>query len=242
MSLSSYNPHDRYRRRSAQRAMSAAFVIGIIALLIGFGFWIGKQFGVQENANLNMRIKLLEAESLDLENTLTETRVEAQTANLRYKQLQESYKDIISEGPMEELIMMLKTQIEEGMDPQRLAFVIRSARPPSNCSDPETRRFVVSTPAYQGADSTISIADGQLRIKGSGISARNKNGKPEAWYDPAKRIKITFSPTAQGVSEEKSAVMPLKHSMVIGNREYRFTISEGARSFAKVTFDSCDYP
>ena len=29
---------------------------------------------------------------------------------------------------------------------------------------------------------------------------------------------------------------------VVGNREYRFTIERGARSFAKVIYDSCAYP
>jgi hypothetical protein len=36
--------------------------------------------------------------------------------------------------------------------------------------------------------------------------------------------------------------MPLQHSMVVQNREYRFTIDAGAKSFARITFDSCDYP
>ena len=43
-------------------------------------------------------------------------------------------------------------------------------------------------------------------------------------------------------TDNKAGIMPLHHSVVSGNREYRFTIEEGARSFAKVTFDSCDYP
>ncbi len=241
MSLSSYNPHDRYRNRTVNRMLSFSVVLLILGLLVGFGFWIGKQYGIQENENFQMKVITLSAENQELQGSLTEMRTEAQTANMRFKQLQETYADIISQGPMEELITMLKTQLEKGMNPQRLAFVIRSARPPSNCSDPETRRFVVSTPAYQGADSTITIADGQINIKGSGLSARSKSGKPEAWYDPAKRVNIIFTP-ALGEVEKKIGIMELQHSMVIGSREYRFTISKGARSFAKVTFDSCDYP
>jgi hypothetical protein len=30
--------------------------------------------------------------------------------------------------------------------------------------------------------------------------------------------------------------------MIAAGREYRFTLSEGEKSFIKVTFDSCDYP
>jgi len=241
MSLSAYNPHERYRKRKTHRFVSFMIGLSFIACLLGLGFWIGKNYGLRENTNFHLKAKTLEAENEELQNRLIEMRVEAQTANMRYEQLQESYADIISEGPLQELTTLLRAQLESGMDPQRLAFVIRSANPPSNCSDPETRRFVVSTPTYQGAESAVQIADGELTIKAKGISVRNKNGKPEAWYDPTKPVEIQFI-HADGKTETKKGVMDLQHSTVIGEREYRFTIAEGARSFAKVTFDSCDYP
>lgn len=142
---------------------------------------------------------------------------------------------------MEELIELMHKQLDEGMDPKRLAFFIRSARPPHNCSEPETEHFVIATPAYVGPESSVRVADGAIVIKGAGASAKNAEGAAEVWYDPSKAIAVEFV-LFGGKTEQRKGVMPLYHSVVAGGREYRFTIEEGARSFAKVTYDSCDYP
>ncbi|MCF8496768.1 MAG: hypothetical protein K9G62_08930, partial [Alphaproteobacteria bacterium] len=156
------------------------------------------------------------------------------------EQFQETYRRVIPEGPMQSLVDLVRKQLDEGMDPARLTFAIRSARPPQNCSDPESKRLVISTPAYKGPPSQIGIAEGAIVITGAGVSATNSTGAPEAWYDPSRKVSISF--TAGGKTETETGVMPLRHSVVAGGREYRLTIEEGARSFAKVTFDSCDYP
>ncbi|MCC6597331.1 MAG: hypothetical protein IT559_00890 [Alphaproteobacteria bacterium] len=237
----SYNLHDRYRRRSNERMMAFIVVLTILFLSFGFGFWIGGQTAEQQNRSLKANFDNLKLEKDKLQTMATELRAEAQTARARYEQLQSTYAEILPEGPMQELVLILKQQLDEGRDPSRLSFLIRSARPPRNCSEPETKRFIVSTPAYQGQHSEITIADGALVIKGTGASAVNASGNPEAWYDPSKKVTIEF--TGQGgIKEVKEGIMPITHSLVVENREYRVSISEGARSFAKVSFDSCDYP
>lgn len=237
----SYNLNDRYRRRSHERMVAFIVVLAILFLSFGLGFWIGGQVGEQQNKSLKAQVEELRMEKDKLQATATELRAEAQTALTRYEQLQNTYEEVLPDGPMRELVLILKQQLDEGGDPARLSFLIRSARPPRNCTEPETKRFVVSTPAYQGPDSEITIADGALVIRGSGASAVNASGSAEAWYDPSKKVKIEF--TGQGgVKEVKEGIMPINHSIVVGNREYRVSVSEGARSFAKVSFDSCDYP
>jgi hypothetical protein len=141
---------------------------------------------------------------------------------------------------MQDLTRLVKEQIDQGMAPERLSFVIKSARPPTDCTDPETKRFVVSTPSYTGPASSASVADGAVIIKAKGASASNKAGQPEAWFDPAQNVEVTF--TSVNGNEVKKGMFPIRHSVVAGNREYRFTVEEGAKSFAKVTFDSCAYP
>lgn len=241
MRVSSYNPQNRYRKRSSERMVAFLVVFGILVLAFGFGFWVGKQKVGQGERSLKRQLETVLDERETLQDTVTELRVEAQTATTRYDQLQATYEEILPEGPLRDLTALLKQQLDEGRSAERLAFLIRSARPPRNCTEPETKRFVVSSPAYDGPKSKISLANGALEISGSGQSAVNSNGQPEAWYDPSKRLKIEFA--AKGEKPfVKSGVLPLRHSIVVENREYRISIAEGARSFAKATFDSCDYP
>jgi hypothetical protein len=221
----------------------AAFlvVLGILGLAFGAGFWLGNQNAGQQERILQRRVESLLDEQEVLQDSVTELRVEAQTAVSRYEQLQETYKEVLPEGPMQELVALVKQQLDDGRSAERLAFLIRSARPPKNCSEPETKRFVVLTPAYDGPGGQISIADGALIVKASGQSAVDAQGRPEAWYDPSKKVKVEFS-GRERTAETKGGIMPLRHSVIVEDREYRFTIAAGARSFAKVTFDSCDYP
>jgi hypothetical protein len=241
MRMSSYSLQDRYRKRSNERLAGLAVVMGILFLSFGTGFWIGQIASRQSVSFLKSENVRLTQERDELQNSITGLRAETQTALARYSQLQKTYEEVLPEGPLRDLTQMLKTQLDEGRDPERLAFLIRSARPPKNCTEPEIKRFVATTPAYSGPESAIALADGALIIKGSGISAMNASGKPEAWFDPSQKVTLTFTGEG-GVAEEKVGILPMNHSVVVANREYRLTISEGARSFIKVTFDSCDYP
>jgi hypothetical protein len=243
MKLKSYNPYDRYRQRSMERVSAAFMVVFVMMLAAGIGFWIGRQTDVQRTQYLQGQIKESQLTREELQTQVTELRAEAQTATMRLEQLQKTYEETIPAGPMQDLLVLVRKQLEEGMDPQRLAFLIRSARPPRNCTEPETRRFVIATPANTGPASSVEIAEGGIVITGTGISARNDKNDPEAWYDPSKNIALEFNIAgAESIVEKKAGIMPLRHSIVSGAREYRFSIEEGARSFAKVTFDSCDYP
>lgn len=239
MTLGSYNPSARYKERSMQKVTNAISMVIVIILSASVGFWMGKQFGVEKLGSLEKQVDQIISERNTLQQNVTELRAEAQTANTRYEQIKAEYNAQIPEGPMQDLTRLVREQINQGMDPSRLAFFIKSARPPTGCTDPETKRFVVSTPNYSGPDSTVSVADAAIIITGKGTSA-TKDGKAEAWYDPAQMVEITFS--ANGQKEVKKSNLPIRHSVIAGGREYRFTIEEGSKSFAKVVFDSCAYP
>jgi hypothetical protein len=240
MTLRSYNPHTRYKERAAQRfaALMGYAALTLISILIGF--WLGKQYGATELITLKDEIVSIKQERDLLQSNATELSAAAQTANMRFEQLQEEVESIIPKGPMQNIATLVRDQLKKGTDPERLAFVIRSARPPTGCVDPQNKRFVVSTPAYNGPASAALIADGLISITGTGSSARNEKKQPEAWYDPAKRVKITFKYGDK--IETKAGTLPMRYSIVAEDREYRFSIEAGARSFAKVVYDSCAYP
>lgn len=238
--LNSYNPTTRYKNRAMQKMTNAASMIIVIGLSASVGFWMGKQYGVENVMALKEQVTQLTGERNVLQQNVTELRAEAQTANTRYEQIRAEYNAQIPEGPMQDLTKLVREQLGQGMAPERLAFVIKSARPPTGCTEPETKRFVVSTPSYSGPASSVSVADGAVIINGKGTSASNKEGRAEAWFDPAQPIAISFA--ANGQVDNKNSTLPIRHSVVVGNREYRFTIEEGAKSFAKVVFDSCAYP
>ena len=74
-----------------------------------------------------------------------------------------------------------------------------------------------------------------------GQSATSASGQPEGWYDPAKPVVLKFSHLG-GESSEVTGMLPLHHSMLVGDSEYRFTATAGDRGFINVTADRCKFP
>ncbi len=220
-----------------------SFALFLLLLVGGFfaGLWVGRQGASQNVTALRDQVQVLDGQRAELEEALMQTHAGAKTAILRFEQLQDSVEEAIPAGPMEDLVALLHRQIKDGADPKRLAFVIQSSRPPQNCAAPQSRRFVISTPAYKGVQSTVEVGEGLVRIQGAGVSAQSQKGLPEAWYDPTKKVSIDFT-LSDGRIETRRGVLPIHNSIVLNDREYRFTVEAGAKSFARVTFDSCDYP
>ncbi len=240
MRVSSYNPRDRYKRKNSEQMLAFGVVLFVLLLAFGLGFLLGASGQDQSSLATARQNEELLNQREELQDQVTALSAEIQTLQTRIEQQQESFDETLPEGPLRELVPLLKDQLDEGRDPERLAFLLRSARAPRNCSEPQAKRFVVSTPAYDGPVSEVSLEDGALMITGRGRSAINLEGLPEAWYDPSKSVEITFT-TPEG-THTKKGTLPLRHSVVVNGREYRLSISDGAQSFAKVDYDSCDYP
>lgn len=241
MSLSPYNPNERYKKRAVSRFMALMMWFVLFTGVFYAGHLAGRENSHKVIMSLEMEKDNLFNENQTLTAQNTTLRSEVQTSKIRFEELQASFQEVLPDGPMRDLMVLVRRRLEGGTAPERLAFVINSARPPQNCADAQTRRFVVSTPDYDGADSFVSLENGLIRIQGQGASALNADGKTEAWFDQGKPVTIEFIVTGQEPTTKKGT-LPIRHSLIAEGREYRFTIDTGARSFARVSFDSCDYP
>lgn len=239
--MSLYDPGSRYRRRAAERKRKMISMLIFLALLSGFFYWLGGQVVRSSEAAYKQQAIKLQDEKKALEERMTALDANLQTLKMEYDKLQNRYQAEVPTGPLKELADLARKQLEDGIAKDRLEFVIRSAQPPRNCTEPETKRFVTRTPFYSGPDSFVSFVNKTVTITASGEPAVNSSGDPESWYDPGKPVKVSFTRVG-GKEVVKEGLLPIHHSMVIGDKEHRFTIAKGQRSFIDVTSDSCDYP
>ncbi len=241
MSIYSYDPNARYRQRASKRMTNILSFIFLFAFIFGAGYWVGEMRSRQNIYILQQDKQALNEDLKNIQNVITDLRAEAQTANVRLEQMRANYDELTSDGPMKDLLESVRQQLDKGITSERLSSVISMARPPQNCSDAETKRFVVKTPMYNGPDSVATVSGGAVIINASGVPAQNNQGQKEAWFDPGQAVEVRFSPRG-GEEVVKSGVLPIYHSTVVKDKEFRFTVTEGAKSFAKVTYDFCDYP
>jgi|TARA_B100001971_G_C18164891_1_gene523586 hypothetical protein len=239
--MSLYDPSSRYRRRAAERKRKTTTFVVFLMLFAMFFYWLGGQVVRSSEVAYKQRAMELKEEKATLEERLTGLDADLQTLKMEYEKLETRYNDEVPTGDLKDLAMLTKQQLDDGIGKDRLEFVIRSARPPRNCTSPETKRFVTRTPFYRGPDSFVAFVGGSMTISGEGDAAVSGDGQPEAWYDPGKPVKITFTRIG-GKTVVKEGLLPIHHSIVAGDKEHRFTIAKGKRSFINVTSDSCDYP
>lgn len=230
----------RYRQRAAEARRRFIFMIILIASLCGFAYWWGGENVRSAEVAYKQQVIKLEQERSGFEQTITSLRSEVQSTQIRYQQLQAQYQQDVPAGAFKQVTDVVKKQLDAGIKPERLILAIDSARPPKNCTPPTSKRFVIKTPVYSGPHGSVAFANGTITVTGVGESAVSATGSPEAWYDPGKPVSITFIQTG-GQETVKKGLLPIHHSLVIANKEYRFTVAAGERSFISVTSDTCDY-
>jgi len=242
MTLGLHESRLRQRRRRRLAILKWVFVLGALLFAGYYAYETGSALAQQEVRDLRREIDRLRGSVAELTNAREELAREVEAARDREEQWAERYRRDVPTGETKELFALVQDRLSSGVPADRLAFVIGATSTAASCDGrPETKRFIVPTPIYQGANDSVGFANSTIRITARGESAINRNGNPEAWFDPAKPITVTFA-SLGGKSSEVSGLLPLHHSVVKGENEYRFTIAAGNRGFVNVTGDRCDYP
>jgi hypothetical protein len=90
--------------------------------------------------------------------------------------------------------------------------------------------------------STVGFASDSIIVTAEGQPAASPDGKPQATFDPGKPVTASFTRPG-GKRTQVSGVLPLYHSVVIRNTEYRFAVrADDRRGFLRVTGDRCTFP
>ena len=139
-----YDPGRRYRRRAAENKRKMIFLMVFLTLMALFFYWLGGQMVRSSEAAYKQQSIQLEKEKADIESRVTTLDANFQTLKMEYEKLQNQYQQEVLTGDLKELADLTRTQLEDGIAKDRLEFVIRSARPPRNCTNPETKRFVLT--------------------------------------------------------------------------------------------------
>lgn len=241
MSLGYYDPDSRYRRRMRGFIVRTTLFVLAVAAASTIGYRLGLEQLRSRETRLTDEVRALQEEKTALEQQAIRMDAAARTAQAQYRDLLARFEREVPAGELRHLSSLVAKRLEEGVPAERLAFYIKTAARVRNCGAPETKRFIVPTPTYQGANTAVTFADGRITVTGMGTNARSETGSAEAWYDPALPVKVIFT-TIGGEQSESTGPLPLHHSVVVGGNEYRFTIVEGDRSFVQVTSDRCAFP
>lgn len=234
--------------RNRRRRRFWAGVAKVLLVLIGIGalgfyaYHTGSRLAEHDVTVLREEIAQLTAtnEALVSENDVLEA--DLARAKRQAAEWEGRYQREVPSGEIKQLADLVAEKVRAGVAVDRLAFLINAAGDLGACDNqPETKRFIVPTPLYDGGNSSVGFANGTVTITALGESARNESGQVEAWFDPAAPVTLRFTKLGGEVSEV-AGKLPLHHSVLVGDAEYRFTAVAGDRGFITVTGDRCKFP
>lgn len=241
----SWGFRDARRTERRRRRLAVTKFMALVAGLITLGL-LAYQSGAElvrvEVSSLREEIRSLNAQIAGLNARVTELDGQRRQALAREAEANARYQREVPTGPSAELFRLAQARIAAGVPAERVAFALRNVTAGGRCDNrPGTRRFQVRT-AQNRVTSAVSFDNGAITIVAEGEVATNDQGAPQAWFDLTKPVRITFTQLG-GARTEAAGVLPVHHSVVRGESEWRFTLAEAdLRGFVTVTGDRCDYP
>jgi hypothetical protein len=243
MSLGLHENRQRRRRRFWWGVTKWGLALALIVAAGAYSYRIGTQLAEREVVKAEERIAELTEEVAGLQQQSAALATDLAKARETIAAWQARYEREVPTGFVRDMMALVKEKLEAGADEERLAFLVAAADKPRVCDEqPETKRFIVSTQLQSGgANDAVSFGDGAITVTASGEAATDADGNLEAWYDPEKPLTVRFTHLG-GKTVTAEGTLPVHHSVVAGDDEYRFTALPGARGFLTVTADRCDYP
>ena len=242
MSLGLREERRRRRRHFHGRIVRWLLALALIAAAGAYAYQTGTRLAEIDVARLEERVAALTARTEELEAQIQTQNVEIIAQRAAAEQWHQRYEREVPGGEAKKLFDLLQAKLLRGVTFDRLRTVVEQTENRRDCDQkPQARRVPVLTAPARQAKAAASIAGTPLSLTLTGVAARNGNGKPEAWFDPAQPVTVRMA-LSGGRTAEQQGQLPLHPSIIEGDREYRVSVAAGARGFAQVTIERCRFP
>ena len=232
----------RHRRRNAWWSV-IRFLSALVAVLaVGvYAYQVGVSANETRVAQLEADLARAQHDNLGLHDRMASAAEQEAAAAAALESMRQRLAAEIPSGEAADLLAQVRVQLSAGVDPDRLAVLIEAAGQEDTChSEPVTKRFMPRTPVSTGAVSWVRFDD-RITVTGEGESARSETGLAEAWYDPARPVRLQFR-TFDGEITTAEGIVPFNHRMAVDGKEYRFSAISITPRFLEVTGQACPLP
>lgn len=245
--MDNFSTFGESRRRKRQpvlgRLVRLALLIGFLGASVAYAYQVGVSQKAAEVTRLEAQIDELREANQHLSSRAAQALQQAEQARTARAEIEARYTEEVPDGALRDLIDRVEARLREGVPAERLAFVVDSVTRERDCDDDAVvRRFLVRTPLGGEQGSVVGFWDNRITVTGDGVPARNAQGQPEAWFDQTQPVELRFTQLG-GEEETASGVLPITHSVVVDDREWRFQVVPAEqRGFVQIIGQSCAWP
>ena len=238
-------------RRRRQKFQAFAATVGklvlVIVLLVAVAYAAFEAGTAKNIENVKrMRASLADAEEQKLEliaaKETAQERVRRMAGTLA--ELEKNYRENVPEGQVAELLSLTRQRLADGVDAERLRFLLENAAVERSCDKvSETEKLLIRTPLSTVLDNnTVGFADNQIVINADGKALQGDGEFVPSTFDPLQPIYVRFL-SIGGDIEKVEGRLPLNHAVVLDKNEYQFQfINEGDGGQITISMRRCDYP
>lgn len=243
MSLGLHETRLRRRRQRRWAVIKFLLVAGLLGGSLAVAYELGGQIAGAEIEALRAELRTAQEEQERFETLRSRLQSEVARAQQAEAQWRQRYEQDVPRGEVADILAQVRSRLSEGVPAERIGFVVESVQAERECAnEPETKRFIVRTPIYTGGADSIGFDNSTITVTATGESAVDEQGRPNAWFDPAKPLRISVTPVG-GEPKIVEGELPLHFSLVRGDTEHLFTaVAADRRGFLEVTGDRCAYP
>jgi len=236
-------PSIRRARRRPLATLGAALLFVAAAVTVAYGgYRAGIAEGRAERERLRTELQRAREQVRILEERQARTAQRLDALQLAYRELERRYRERAIEGDLEEVLVLLRQRIAEGVPLSRLRFLIANARVERRCGKSERTQLFVRVPLARDRRAAATLAEGALTVAVEGVPARDAEGRPEAWYDPLEPVRVRIL-TLDGRREELEGRLPVAREVVASGSVYRLVLAPSARrGWLEVAVQRCDQP
>ncbi len=201
--MASYGTFGETRRRQRRAAgwglVRFLCALGAVLAVGVYGYLVGASANQARTAQLEADLARAQQDNLDLHDRMAAAAEQSADAAAAVESMRQRLAAAIPSSEAADLLGRLRAQLSAGADPARLAVLIDAAHDEDTCqSEPVTKRFMPRTPVSAGPLSWVRFDD-RVVVTGEGEPARSETGLAEAWYDPARPVRLQFR-TLDGAS------------------------------------------
>lgn len=230
----------RRRRRLLTGILLGLVLAGIYVLSVGAAY----RAGVSQSAAEIERLlaDLDDQRELGRKTSMLVASLEERLAGTR-AQMQETRRVRAADlpPPVGPLAVIVERKLAAGVEARRIGEVLAPLSRERRCApEVETRRLLLATPISR--ESGVSRFPGGFAITGKGVSVRDAQGRPEAWFDREQPVELALQGPG-GITQALAGVLPLEQGVVMDGSEYLFRAEASPRrGFVELSLKVCDYP
>ena len=241
--LTTFGETRRSRRRQA--LLGTARLVAVALAIAGgalASYQIGRSQSGIERPRFESDLSALQELNRLLSERAASAEQRAEAAITRAAKLQRSYDADVPQGQTRELLDLLQQRLKDGMPAVRLEFLLREARVERKCDPPsETKRLLVHTSVTPTPAATAGFAKNQITVSVEGAPQRKPDGRTDPIFDPQQPVTLHLLRIGRDVAKAEGR-LPLSHSLVLGDREFRFTVKAADKGQAELIAQVCDFP